>query len=212
MNREPTPIMTTEMLRVGILFVMCAISLFSCQARAEMPALRENGPKVIVSVRDQKMILVQDGHPIASYPVSTSRFGIGDRPGSYSTPLGRLTIRKTIGRGYPLGSVFNHRIPTGEILSPNAPGRDPIVTRILWLDGEEHQNRNAYSRCIYIHGTPQENLLGKPVSYGCIRMRSKDVATLAEIIPVGSPVVITESHLPKEHLPHHGLMASLACN
>jgi lipoprotein-anchoring transpeptidase ErfK/SrfK len=208
MNREPTPIMTTELLRVGILFVMCAISLFSCQARAGDAGTRDNGPQVIISVKDQKMALLENGHTIATYPVSTSRFGIGDRPGSYSTPLGRLSIKKTIGKGSPLGSVFNHRVPTGEVLPPNAPGRDPIVTRILWLDGQEKQNKNAYSRCIYIHGTPQESLLGKPVSYGCIRMRSKDVATLADITPVGSPVLITEGHLPKEHPSHQRLLAS----
>ena len=209
MSREPTPIMTTELLRVGMLFVMCAISLFSCQARAGDASTRDNGPQVIISVKDQKMALLENGRAIATYPISTSRFGVGDSPGSYSTPLGRLSIKRTIGKGRPLGSVFNHRVPTGEVLPPNAPGRDPIVTRILWLDGQERQNRNAYSRCIYIHGTPQENLLGKPVSYGCIRMRSRDVATLADIIPVGSPVVITEGHLPKEHLSHQGLLASM---
>ena len=94
------------------------------------------------------------------------------------------------------------------MLPPNAPGRDPIVTRILWLDGQEAQNRHAFSRCIYIHGTPQENQLGKPVSYGCIRMRSKDVATLADSLPVGTTVKITPDHLPHKNPSRQELLAS----
>ena len=93
----------------------------------------------------------------------------------------------------PTPSVFKSRHRTGEILSPNARGRDPIVTRILWLDGAEQQNRNAFARCIYIHGTPQEKLIGRPVSYGCIRMRSRDVAELYQIIERGTPVRITRA-------------------
>jgi len=82
------------------------------------------------------------------------------------------------------------------------------VTRILWLDGQESRNKNAFARCIYIHGTPQENLLGKPVSYGCIRMRSKDVASLADSLPAGTRVIITSDHLPKKELIHRGLVAA----
>ena len=86
------------------------------------------------------------------------------------------------------------------MLSPDALGRDPIVTRILWLDGLEAHNRNAYSRCIYIHGTPQESLLGTPVSYGCIRMRSVDVKRLYELVGTGAEVLVTEGHLNKTGL------------
>ncbi|HEY5814197.1 MAG TPA: L,D-transpeptidase, partial [Terrimicrobiaceae bacterium] len=80
---------------------------------------------------------------------------------------------------------------TGEILPANAPGRDPIVTRILWLEGLEAQNENAYDRYIYIHGTPEERNIGLAASYGCIRMRSNDVITLYDIVGVGAKVLIT---------------------
>ena len=118
--------------------------------------------KMIVSVRDQKMLLVRDGTPVKAYDISTSKFGIGDRPGSNCTPLGRLQVAKKIGDNAPMGSVFKSRRPTGEVLKPNAPGRDPIVTRILWLTGTESRNQNTFRRTIYIHGTPEERRLGSP--------------------------------------------------
>lgn len=181
------------------LLLWCLFGLFSCHARAGEPSIHGSGVALIVSIKDQKMALLRDGVPVATYPISTSRFGTGDRYGSYATPLGKLLIRAKFGKGYRQGTVFNHRIPTGETLPPNAPGRDPIVTRILWLDGTEEQNRHAYARCIYIHGTPQEQLLGRPVSYGCIRMRSRDVAALADDLPLGTEVQITEQHLPRKN-------------
>ena len=152
--------------------------------------------EIVVSVKDQQLLLKTDGKPESVYPVSTSRFGIGDRFGSYATPLGKLFVKMKIGMGRPLGSVFRSRVPTGEILKPNAPGRDPIVTRILWLEGMESRNHNAFARGIYIHGTPQEKLLGRPASYGCIRMRSADVATLCDRVGTGALVTITSDHLP----------------
>jgi lipoprotein-anchoring transpeptidase ErfK/SrfK len=153
--------------------------------------------RLIVSIPEQKMLVLTDGKPSAVYPVSTSKFGAGDREGSYATPLGRLCVRRKIGDGAPLGAVFHSRKPTGEILPPNAPGRDPIVTRILWLDGLESHNRNAFSRCIYIHGTPQETMIGNPASYGCIRMRSADVIRLYEIVGTGARVDILDQPLPR---------------
>ena len=201
--------MKTETLWVFLLLFWCLVGLFSCQARAEDASCQIPAPEIIISVKDQKLALLHEGHISATYPVSTSRFGIGDSPGSYATPLGRLVIRNKIGVGCRLGTVFKSRVPTGEVLPPNAPGRDPIVTRILWLQGREAQNRHAFSRCIYIHGTPQENLLGKPVSYGCIRMRSHDVATLADTLPIGTKVTITPDHLPRRDPANHGLLASV---
>jgi len=201
--------MTTDMLRIGILGIMCLFGLFSCQSRGEEVNRDIEQITLVVSVRDQKMALIKEGRPLVMYPVSTSRFGTGDRPESYATPLGQLVVRKKIGKGCRLGTVFKTRVPTGEVLPPNAPGRDPIVTRILWLDGQEGRNRNAFARCIYIHGTPQENLLGKPVSYGCIRMRSKDVAALADSLSTGTHVTIISEHLPKTCPSQHGLLASV---
>lgn len=156
--------------------------------------------RVIVSVPDQKMLVLTDGKPVAIYRVSTSKYGTGDREGSYATPLGHLCVRKKIGGGFPLGTVFHSRKPTGEILTPDAPGRDPIVSRILWLAGLETHNSNAFSRCIYIHGTPQESLLGTPVSYGCIRMSSSDVKKLYELVGTGARVTITDGHLKETGL------------
>jgi len=151
--------------------------------------------RLIVSIPDQKMLVLTDGKPAAVYPVSTSKYGTGDREGSYATPLGHLCVRKKIGGDAPLGTVFHSRKATGEVLPPNAPGRDPIVTRILWLDGLESHNRNAFRRCIYIHGTPQEAMIGIPASYGCIRMKSSDVAKLYDLVGKGAHVVITEDSL-----------------
>ena len=162
-----------------------------------MPTTGDLHHEIIVSVKDQRLLLKTDGKPQAIYPVSTSRFGIGDRLGSYATPLGKFFVRMKIGMGQPLGAVFRSRRPTGEVLKPNAPGRDPIVTRILWLDGIEPANRNAFGRGIYIHGTPQESALGRPASYGCIRMRSKDVAVLCDRVGTGVTVRIINEHLPE---------------
>ena len=152
--------------------------------------------EIIVSVKDQQLLLKTDGKPDTVYTISTSKFGIGDRLGSYRTPLGKLFVKVKIGMGLPLGSVFHSRQPTGEIIRPNAPGRDPIVTRILWLEGTEPGNSHAYNRGIYIHGTPQESALGRPASFGCIRMRSKDVASLCDRIGTGATVEIITEHLP----------------
>lgn len=141
------------------------------------------------------MALLEDGAPRATYPVSTSKFGLGDLPGSSGTPLGALEIAQKIGDGAPSGAVFKDRRPTGEIVPTDAPGRDPIVTRILWLRGCEPQNTLAYSRYIYIHGTPEERNIGLPVSYGCIRMRSRDVIELYDIVGRGAKVMIENAPL-----------------
>jgi lipoprotein-anchoring transpeptidase ErfK/SrfK len=146
--------------------------------------------RVVVSVREQRMALIENGHLVATYPVSTSKFGIGDWRGSYRTPLGKLEVADKIGTGVPVGSVFKDRRRTGEIVGVNAPGRDPIVTRIIWLRGREAENANAYSRDIYIHGTPEERNIGRPASYGCIRMRSTDIVQLFDAIGYGAEVSI----------------------
>jgi lipoprotein-anchoring transpeptidase ErfK/SrfK len=106
-----------------------------------------------------------------------------------------LEVAKKIGDNAPLGAVFKDRVRTGEIVTPNSSGRDPIVTRILWLRGREAQNANAFGRYIYIHGTPEERLIGMPASYGCIRMRSVDVVQLYNIVGVGAAVTIVETPL-----------------
>ena len=153
--------------------------------------------QLIISVRDQKLMLVQNGGKVATYPVSTSMFGVGDSWGRMTTPIGYLAVEKKIGDNVPSGAVFHNRRLTGEILQPNAPGRDPVITRIIWLRGLEAQNAHAFQRCIYIHGTPQEKTIGRAASYGCIRMKSSDVAELYNRVPVGAVVQIIPDPLPK---------------
>lgn len=159
------------------------------------PAPATAAPAIVVSVPDQTLALVDKGVVTARFPVSTSKFGLGDNPNSYATPLGTMEIASKIGGNAPMGAVFKSRKLTGEVLPPNAAGRDPIVTRILWLRGLEKQNARAYSRNIYIHGTPVEKLVGRPVSYGCIRMRSRDVARLYGAVPVRTKVAVLNTRL-----------------
>lgn len=153
-------------------------------------------PEVVVSVKDQKLGCYSQGKLTKEYKVSTSKFGVGDQPGSCRTPLGKAEIIAKIGQGLPPGAVLKSRHWNGEVVSPNAPGRDPIVSRIMWLRGLESSNRNAFDRFIYIHGTTEENRLGTPASYGCIRMAARDVVELFDHTGVGAKVLITQNHLP----------------
>ena len=157
----------------------------------------DTSSEIIISVRDQKLMLVQNGGKVVTYPVSTSMFGLGDSWGRMTTPLGYFAVEQKIGDNVPVGAVFHNRRLTGEVLQPNAPGRDPVITRIIWLRGLEAQNAHAYQRCIYIHGTPQEKTIGQPASYGCIRMKSSDVAELYNRVPMGAVVQIVPDRLPK---------------
>jgi lipoprotein-anchoring transpeptidase ErfK/SrfK len=152
---------------------------------------------VIVSVKDQKLALLDREKLVAIYPVSTSKYGLGDWRGSFRTPLGELEIAQKVGDGMPPGTVFKDRRRTGELVLPNAPGRDPIVTRIIWLRGREPQNANAFGRDIYIHGTPEERNLGLAVSYGCVRMSSNDVIKLYEMVGLGAEVTIVDVPLDR---------------
>jgi len=143
------------------------------------------------------MAVFQNDALIAEYPVSTSKFAESDLPGSRGTPLGELEIAKKIGGNAPSGMKFKDRKPTGEIVAPDAPGRDPIVSRILWLRGLEPQNANAYGRYIYIHGTAEESKIGTKASFGCVRMRSNDVIQLFNIVGVGARVQISAEPIAK---------------
>jgi hypothetical protein len=158
---------------------------------------KDSDHRILVSVADQSLALYHRETLLGRFPISTSRFGLGDRPGSRATPLGRLEVAKKIGAGAPLGAVFKSRRQTGEVLRPDAPGRDPIVTRIIWLKGLELRNRHAFSRCIYIHGTPEERNVGHPASFGCVRMKSVDVLRVFNAIGVGATVDIIPGSLPE---------------
>ena len=150
---------------------------------------------IIISVPDQQLGLVDRGKLISKYSISTSKFGLGDGNGSYRTPLGTLFVSGKFGDRLAAGAVIKSRVATGEIVNPNAPGRDAIVSRVIWLRGMENQNRLARDRCIYIHGTPEERTIGRPASFGCIRMRSKDVIALYSLVHIGTHVRISEKPL-----------------
>jgi L,D-transpeptidase catalytic domain len=174
------------------------------------PGLRADGPsRVIISVKDQKLMLMSNGARLATYPISTSKFGVGDAWGRMTTPLGFLQVAEKIGDHAPVGAVFRNRRFTGEILKPNAPGRDPVITRIIWLKGLQPENAHAFSRCIYIHGTPEEKTIGRPASYGCIRMKSRDVTELYAQLPIGALVEIVNDKLPKVPKAPSGAVFSL---
>ena len=176
-----------------VALILSVISATSAFAVAPL----DSSNQVIISVRDQKLVLMRNGSKVATYPISTSMFGLGDAWGRMTTPLGYLAVEKKIGDNVPVGAGLHKRRLTGEVLQPNAPGRDPITTRIIWLRGLEAQNAHAFQRCIYIHGTPEEKKIGQPASYGCIRMKSKDVAELYDQLPLGAVVQIIPDRLPK---------------
>jgi hypothetical protein len=185
---EPANFLT---LRPKLAIHLCLLLIFflaSCAA----PDTRHH---VVISTHEQKLALLDRGNLMAIYPISTSKFGLGDWPGSSCSPLGELEVADKIGDRAPPGAVFKDRRRTGEVVAIDSPGRDPIVTRILWLRGRESQNANAYARMIYIHGTPEERNIGLPASYGCVRMRSSDIINLYEIVGRGAKVTIVDAPL-----------------
>ena len=151
--------------------------------------------------RQQMALEDRNGSLIRAYAVSTSRYGAGERNGSFCTPRGMHVIRARIGAGQPENTVFVRRRPTGETWTPELyarfPGRDWILTRILWLSGRE-PGRNRWGavdtmrRYIYIHGTHEFAELGKPGSIGCVRMANRDIVELFEMVPAGTPVEIRD--------------------
>ncbi len=158
--------------------------------------------RIDISVAAQSLKLFDnDGSLVRAYTISSAAKGVGEQAGSYQTPRGRHRIRARIGDGLPLGAVLRGRRPTGEVCTPELmaaqPDRDWILTRILWLCGEEPgKNRggqvDTMRRYVYIHGTPDSAVLGEPGSHGCIRMRNADMVDLFDRVPVGTPVTIYE--------------------
>ncbi|MEM9081023.1 MAG: L,D-transpeptidase [Verrucomicrobiota bacterium] len=179
-----------------LLLGLGSLFLVSCGGSRET-AHHDSESEILVSVTDQRMLLMKNGKPVKMYAISTSKFGLGNERGSMRTPLGNLEVAQKIGGGAKPGAVFKGRRPTGEVLKPNAPGRDPIVTRILWLRGKETHNANTFRRLIYIHGTPEEKRIGRPASYGCIRMRSRDVIDLYNRVGVGADVRVIRGSLER---------------
>lgn len=144
-----------------------------------------------ISISDQRLTLMEDETPIRTYPVSTSRFGIGTEEGSMKTPTGRFRVAEKIGGGLPSDAVFQSRVPLkpGDQLPPT---EDLVMSRILWLDGLDEHNANTRDRFIYIHGTKHEDKIGRPASHGCVRMRNIDVVDLFELVDEGAHVTIEE--------------------
>ncbi|MEI6560554.1 MAG: L,D-transpeptidase [Verrucomicrobiota bacterium] len=151
--------------------------------------------KIRVSIAAQRLDLLEISATerlLASFPVSTSGFGLGFELGSNKTPLGRFAVAEKIGEGAPLGTVFASRVPTGEVAAfenPDDPS-DRVTTRILWLEGLDPENANTRERYIYIHGTNHEERIGEPCSHGCVRMRNADVAQLFGQVEAGTEVTI----------------------
>ena len=155
--------------------------------------------KIRIDAAKQELTLVDDDKLIKRYAVSTAKNGLGEKNGSFCTPRGKHIIRAKIGAGLPQGAVFVRRRPTGEVWTPEMhakyPGRDWILTRILWLSGKERgKNRlgdvDTMRRYIYIHGSPDTAEMGKPGSIGCVRMRNKDIVELFDLVPPYTPVEI----------------------
>ena len=157
--------------------------------------------KLLISVARQLLTVFDDaGKTLREYPISTAKAGVGEISGSYQTPRGRHQIRAKIGSGQPENTVFVRRRPTGEIWTPELleqfPGRDWILTRILWLSGcEPGRNRlgcvDTMRRYVYIHGSPETAEMGIPGSHGCVRMRNADIVELFDLVPCYSCLLYT---------------------
>jgi hypothetical protein len=152
--------------------------------------------QLFVDLKDQRAFLMENNKEIRRYGISSSSFGVGFEVGSNKTPTGKFKVHKKIGKGEPEGAVFRERNPSGEVCfeNPRSPlwqsSEDLVLSRILLLDGCEPENSNTLERYIYIHGTNQEHLLGKPASHGCIRMSNRDVIDLFGLVEEGTEVVI----------------------
>ena len=152
-----------------------------------------------LDVARQELIGFLGSSELLRLPVSTSARGLGCGEGSLQTPHGAHRVRLKIGAARPPGAIFRGRRWTGEVLDEGIrrrfPDTDWVLTRILWLQGlERGVNRGSgvdtLRRFVYVHGTHEEDLVGRPVSNGCVRMRNKDIAMLFDRVPVGCPMQI----------------------
>jgi lipoprotein-anchoring transpeptidase ErfK/SrfK len=146
-------------------------------------------PSIHISVDSQRLTLKRNRKTELTFPVSTSKYGLGCAGGSFKTPTGRFRIAEKIGSGQPVDIAYKSRVPlkpSRELLE----SADLVMSRILWLDGLEEANANTYNRYIYIHGTNHEEQIGEPASHGCVRMKNADIAKLFELVEVGTAVTI----------------------
>ncbi len=179
---------------------MRGINLFRASL-VKMPSPKIANFYLDISIPAQKLTIIDNGVEIRCYPVSTAKNGAGELKGSECTPRGWHKIRAKIGSDLPINTVFKGRRPTGEVygsaLGQQYPMRDWILTRILWLGGLE-PGLNRYGevdtcwRYIYIHGTSDEDMVGKPASHGCVRLKNRDMLDLFDHVQTGHKVYIHE--------------------
>jgi lipoprotein-anchoring transpeptidase ErfK/SrfK len=153
--------------------------------------VKSSQTKIDISIRDQTLSVSRGGETVRSFPVSSSRFGLGSEEGSHKTPVGYFKVAQKIGHDMPSGTIFQARVPLQPV-DPLPETEDWITSRILWLEGLEEHNANTRDRFIYIHGTKHEDKIGIPDSHGCIRMRNADVIELFQLVDEGTPVAIKE--------------------
>ena len=163
--------------------------------------LKSDEHAIVVDISDQRLYLIKDGRIVKTFPISTSKYGIGNKEGSYRTPLGMHRIFEKIGEGAKIGTVFTSLNNTGRVAEIYTDRTDVqedfITTRIMWLEGLEFGVNNgegidSRERRIYIHGTPEEGLIGTPASHGCIRMKNRDIVELFDLVERDALVYIRE--------------------
>lgn len=156
----------------------------------------ESKRRMVVRATDQIAELWEENQILKTYRVSTALNGLSCEGGSYCTPIGKLRVASKIGQSLPMGSVLRARVPTGEIWSSHQSNplafydEDLVLTRLLWLEGVEDHNANTFKRHIYLHGTNQEHLLGKPASHGCIRFSNQDIVEVFDALQAGNEVEV----------------------
>lgn len=208
-------------MRTNKLLLLALSILFLCQATKEVIAMPTLNKKytaalnriqsvmpnnntdraILIDISTQTLRLYAANKEISAYPISSSKFGIGSKKNSNKTPLGVHRVQNKIGKNAPLGTIFRARANTGKkaeiITEPIDIKTDLVTTRIIWLKGMEEglnsgEGVDSYKRYIYIHGTPEEGLIGTPASHGCIRMKNNDVIELFDKIEKKTPVVILD--------------------
>ncbi|NNC82683.1 MAG: L,D-transpeptidase [Flavobacteriales bacterium] len=192
---------------LAILTLFLSIGLFAEGPDKQLTKVKEvinehfsyyaSGKMLFVDVNSQEMYVMNKSEIIQTFEISSSKYGEGEVPNSMKTPLGLHFIAKKVGEGADINTIFKSRVNTKRKAVPNDErfkDKDLITTRIMWLEGGEERNslgaKSSMRRYIYIHGTPDEELLGQPASHGCIRMRNIDVYALYEFVEEGTPVII----------------------